>query len=106
MARRALSVTLESDNVTWLKGRAGASGDSVSEVLNQIVSQARHEGRVEPARSVAGTIDIDSADPLLNDADAAVRSLLDASIARPFVVREARARYRPRGAAAARKRRG
>jgi hypothetical protein len=108
MTRRALSVTLESDNVTWLKGRAGVSGDSVSEVLDQIVSQARRGGRVEPARSVAGTIDIDPSDPMLKDADAAVRSLLDASIARPFMVRETRTRYRagraPRTAAPKKKR--
>jgi hypothetical protein len=105
MARRAISVTLESDNVTWLKGRAGASGDSVSEVLDQIVSQARHGGRHEPARSVAGTIDIDPADPLLIRADDTVRSLFDDSLARPLVVRESRARmHSSRGPS--RKRRG
>jgi hypothetical protein len=98
MARRALSVTLEADNVTWLKGRAGASGDSVSEVLDQIVSQARHGGRHEPARSVAGTIDIDASDSMLNGADVAVRALFDGSLGRPIVVRESRARFTPRRA--------
>ena len=95
MARRALSVTLESDNVTWLKGRAGASGDSVSEVLDQIVTQARRGGRHEPARSVVGTIDVDPSDPLLKGADATVRALFDGSLGRPFVVRERRARLQP-----------
>ena len=57
MARRAISVTLESDNVTWLKGRAGAVGESVSEVLDQIVSAARQGVPAGPARSVVGTID-------------------------------------------------
>jgi len=104
MARRALSVTLEFDNVTWLKGRAGASGDSVSEVLDQIVTHARRSGRHEPARSVAGTIDIDPSDPLLNGADAALRSMFDTSIERPIVVREAQARLHSRRAP--RKRRG
>jgi hypothetical protein len=96
MARRALSVTLGSDNVTWLKGRAGAAGDSVSAVLDRIVSQARRSGGQEPVRSVVGTIDIDSTDALLLDADAAVRSLFEASVQRPLVVREARARFKTR----------
>lgn len=94
MARQALSVTLGSDNVTWLKGRAGAAGDSVSAVLDRIVSQARRSGRHEPVRSVVGTIDIDSSDALLRDADVAVRSLFEASVRRPLVVREARARFK------------
>jgi hypothetical protein len=91
MARQALSVTLAIDNITWLKGRAGAAGDSVSAVLDRIVSQARHSGGHEPARSVVGTIDIDSSDAGLEDADAAVRSLLEASLQRPLAVRESRA---------------
>lgn len=105
MARRAISVTLETDNVTWLKGRAGATGESLSEVLDQIVTDARGSRRHEPARSVAGTIDIDPADPLLDGADAYVQSLFEASLARPLVVRETRARLETPGAKP-RKRRG
>jgi hypothetical protein len=96
MARRALSVTLESDNVTWLKGRAGATGDSVSSVLDRIVGEARRSGGHVPVRSVVGTIDIDSSDAGLADADAAVRSLFEASLRRPLVVRESRARFKAR----------
>jgi hypothetical protein len=88
MARRAISVTLESDNVIWLKGRAGATGESISELLDQIVTAARKETRAGSARSVAGTIDIDSSDPLLERADAAVRMLFDASLGRPVIARE------------------
>ena len=95
MPRRALSVTLESDNVTWLKGRAGAAGDSVSAVLDRIVSQARRSGGHAPVRSVVGTIDIDPSDALLKDADMVVRSLFEASVRRPLVVRETRARFKP-----------
>ena len=59
MAKQAISVTLEADNLTWLKGRAGAAGlRSVSELLDQLVSAARAAGRTGPARSVVGTIDI------------------------------------------------
>jgi hypothetical protein len=76
-------VTLDGDNLTWLKGRTGAAGArSVSELLNQLVTAARQTGHVGPSRSVAGTIDIDAADPLLERADAAVQALFDASIGR------------------------
>ena len=93
MSRRAISVTLESDNVTWLKGRAGATGESVSELLDQIVTGARQGGRSGDARSVMGTIDIDSSDPFLERADAVVRSVVDASLGR-LAVREEKAMYR------------
>src|SRR6266436_6731614 len=92
--KQALSVTLGADNVTWLKGRTGAGGvRSVSELLDQLVTAARQSGRVGPARSVVGTVDIDSSDPLLEGADAAVRSMYEASLGRPLIVREAQARY-------------
>jgi hypothetical protein len=89
MTKRAISVTLDGDNLTWLKGRAGAVGmRSVSALLNQLVTVARQRGHGGPSRSVRGTIDIDAADPGLEHADEAVRALFDASIARPFSVRE------------------
>ena len=98
MPRKAVSVTLEMDNVAWLKGRAGAAGESMSEVLDQIVTAARRGKGAGPAQSVVGTIDIDASDPLLERADAAVRATFEASIGRPFMVRErGRAdRYSPR----------
>jgi hypothetical protein len=95
MARRAISVTLEIDNVAWLKGRAGAAGESVSEMIDQLVSAARQGTCVGQMRSVAGTIDLDSSDPLLERADRAVRAAFDVSLGRPLAVREARAIYRP-----------
>ena len=91
-------MTLESDNVMWLKGRAGAENESVSELLDQIVTAARQGGCSGPARSVVGTIDIDSSDPLLERADSAVRALFDASLGRPVMVRETRERYSTRAA--------
>jgi hypothetical protein len=64
MAKQAISVTLEADNLTWLKGRAGAAGlRSVSELLDRLVTAARASGRVGPARSVVGTNDLDASDP-------------------------------------------
>jgi len=96
MPRRAISVTLEIENVTWLKARAGATGESVSELLDQIVTAARQDTRSGLTRSVAGTIDIDASDPLLETSDAAVRAAFDASLSRPVAVREAGSTYRGR----------
>jgi len=94
MTKRAITVTLGVDNVTWLKGRAGVSGArSVSELLDQLVTAARRSGQVGPSRSVVGTIDIDASDPLLERADAAVRSAFEESLARPLMVREPVATY-------------
>jgi hypothetical protein len=87
--KQPISVTLRTENITWLKGRAGADGlRSVSELLDRLVSEARATGRAGPPRSVVGTIDIDPGDPGLEGADAAVRALFDASLSRPLAVRE------------------
>ena len=106
--KQALSVTLEADNVTWLKGRAGAGAvRSVSELLDRLVSAARQTGQVGPVRSVVGTVDIDAADPMLEGADAAIRSMYEISLGRPLVAREERATYtvgRRRRPAAAKRR--
>lgn len=76
MAKQPISVTLDSDNLTWLKGRVSAAGvRSVSELLDQIVTATRNGGSDRLTRSVVGTIDIDSSDPLLKSADHAVRAL-------------------------------
>jgi hypothetical protein len=104
MSKQAISVTLHTDNLTWLKARAGAVGArSVSDLLDQIVSDARRVTPGGAVRSVVGTIDIDSSDPLLTGADDVLRTLFDASLGRPTLVKERRARY---GAKARRKRRG
>jgi hypothetical protein len=89
MAKRAVSVTLDIANLTWLKGRVGTgAARNLSDLLDQIVTEARKSGSAGTARSVAGTIEIDSRDPALDTADDAVRSLFAASLARPFMVRE------------------
>jgi hypothetical protein len=94
MAKQAISVTLEADNLTWLKGRAGAAGlRSVSELLDQLVTAARATGRVGPSRSVVGTIDLDASDPWLERADEAVRTMFDTSLGRPLMVKESSPAY-------------
>ena len=83
MNKQPVSVTLRTDNLTWLKGRVSAAGfRSVSEVLDQLVTAARKAGEMGAARSVVGTIHIDAADPLLETADAAVRELFNKSISK------------------------
>jgi hypothetical protein len=87
--KQAITVTLDVDNLTWLKGRVGAARfRSVSDLLDRLVTQARTGGMAGAARSVVGTIDIDPTDPTLEAADAVVRQLFDASLARPRVLKE------------------
>jgi len=94
MAKQAISVTLDADNLTWLKGRAGAAGvRSVSELLDQLVRAARASGRTGPSRSVVGTIDVDASDPWLEGADEAMRSIFQASLGRPLMVKDTSPEY-------------
>ena len=104
MAKQAISVTLEADNLMWLKGRASAAGvRSVSELLDQIVSSARSPGQVGPSRSVVGTIDVAAGDPWLEGADDAVREMFEASLRRPLMVKESSPAYGPAGKRKARR---
>ena len=89
MSKQSISVTLETDNLVWLKGRADAAGlRSVSELIDRLVHDARRVGAGAPSRSVVGTVDVSGEDPDLEHADAAVRSLFERSLGRPVVVKE------------------
>lgn len=92
MGKQAISVTLGTENLLWLRGQAHASGaQSLSAVLDRLISVARAGGRVHEAtiRSVVETIAINDADPDLSGANAAIRALFPAA-----VVAEGSARYR------------
>jgi len=103
MPKRPISVTLQSENLTWLRGKARVSGArSVSNVLDRLVTEARTRGGSGQVRSAVGTIDIDPSDPLLERADEAIRALFEESLARPFPGQEETGSY----AAKKRKRRG
>ena len=95
-----MSVTIEEDNLIWLKARAAASPrGSLSAVLDQLVAEARTQGwgGAGAMASVAGTIDLPADDPELEQASAYVRTLVERSLARPMAVRERAARRRGTG---------
>jgi hypothetical protein len=98
MPKQAISVTLDADNLFWLKARARAGGArSVSDLLDRIVTEARARGIGTEVKSVVGTIEIDPSDPDLSKAKEYIRSLFAESLSRPLLVKEQRASYgRPR----------
>lgn len=113
MAKAPVSVTLGSDNLIWLRGRVAARKQrSLSHAIDEILTAARlGAAAAEPGRTVVGTIAIAADDPGLDQADAYVRALVDASLATPLVVRESgeqvpQARGARRDGAARKKARG
>lgn len=99
MGKRPISVTLDFDNLTWLRGRAAALRvRSVSELLDQLVTAARQGAVPAQTRSVVGTVEIDEDDPQLERADALLAARFDASIGRPLSVGAPRERFAGRGA--------
>ena len=94
MTKQAISVTLNQDNLVWLRGQTRAARHrSVSETLDRLIAEARTGGRRSEAsiRSIKGTISISRDDPSLVRADAAVRALFGVRArARPRVRRTPR----------------
>lgn len=85
--RKAISVTIDEDNLLWLKAQAETtSKGSVSDVLDRLVRDARLQGRTDAIRSVVGTVDLPHGD--LDQADAYVRSMFERSLRRPMLVKE------------------
>ena len=94
MPKKPVSVTLDADNLVWLRGRAiGGKNRSLSEALDDVVSEARLGGGSGVVRSVVGTIDIAASDPDLNGADAELATTFYRSLERPALVRERPAAY-------------
>ena len=90
MAKKAVSLTLDEGNLLWLRGRGHGRGN-LSAAVDDLVTEARAGklGGADGVRSVAGTIDIATDDPLLERANTTVRDLFAASLSRPARVREA-----------------
>lgn len=85
MNKRAISLTLGPENVLWLQGQARATGcRSVSDFLDRLLSDVRTNGTTAggAVRSVVGSVRISKSDPDLLKADATVRALFPASLAR------------------------
>jgi hypothetical protein len=97
MPKKGISVTLQDDNLLWLKSRTlVVKGRSLSETLDDLVTAARTSGQVPASaiRSVAGTVDIAIDDPDLDKADEYLQGLVRASLSRPVLVREEAPPYR------------
>lgn len=85
-------MTLDTANLTWLKGRGHGN---LSAAIDDLITAAR-AGRLglrASVRSVVGTIDVAADDPGLERADEVIRELFTASLARPLQVAEPRMRY-------------
>lgn len=86
-------MTLDTDNLTWLRAHAGPDR-SVSRIVDDLVSEARVSQRRPgaTARSVAGTVDLTNFDPEAADRD--VHALFDTALGGgTAAVHERRARY-------------
>jgi hypothetical protein len=95
MPKEPVSVTLDRDNLVWLRGRAARTKRrSLSDTLDEIVTAARLGGSASGAiRSVVGTVDIAADDPALERADQYIREQVEASLSRPLTVPEERPPY-------------
>lgn len=89
MSRKAVSVTLDEMNLTWLRGRARViSKGNLSEALDRLLTDARTGGRRTAVRSAVGLTTLPPDDPDLAKVKAAVRQLFEESLSRPLLVRE------------------
>jgi hypothetical protein len=94
MSRRAVSVTLDEANLTWLRGRARiVAKGNLSETLDRLIADARTGGQEKAVRSVVGTVTLPADDPDLRKAKETIRALFAESLSRPLVVREPSPRY-------------
>src|SRR5262245_35503148 len=105
MPKQPVSVTLDVDNLLWLRGRAASrKRKSLSDALDEILATARLRGVAADAPgSVVGTIALRPDDPGLGRADTSLQSLFSESLRRPLLVKEPRAAYRSTASKPARK---
>jgi hypothetical protein len=95
MPKMPISVTLEAENLLWLRARTTATKRrSLSDLLDEIVTAARVAAHGDSIRSVVGTVDIPPDDPDLERADALLRAEFEASLARPLLLHEEKSVYR------------
>ena len=95
MPKRPVSVTLDENNLLWLRGRVALrKRRSLSDAIDEIITAARSSGALEAPRSVVGTIGIPSDDSGLAHADVYTRALFTQSLSRPIAVHEEPREYR------------
>ncbi|HEV8393152.1 MAG TPA: hypothetical protein VGQ37_02715 [Vicinamibacterales bacterium] len=95
MPKLPISVTLEAENLLWLRARTtGTKRRSLSDLLDEIVTAARVAAHGDSIRSVVGTVDLPLDDPELERAKASIRAEFEASLARPILIHENTATYR------------
>jgi hypothetical protein len=77
MPRRPVSVTLDEENLLWLRGQARVAQGNLSQILDRLVTQARASGRpaIAGTDTVVGLASIADDDPDLLRADQAIRRL-------------------------------
>jgi hypothetical protein len=106
MPKLPISVTLETENLLWLRARATATKRrSLSDLLDEIVTAARVSSHGDSIRSVVGTVDLPPDDSDLTRARASLRAEFEASFARPILIHDQKAAYVPGRAQAPRRRR-
>ena len=92
MPKLPISVTLEAENLLWLRARTTATKRrSLSDLLDEIVTAARVSTHGHSIRSVVGTVDLPPDDPDLTHAKASLRAEFEASLARPILIHEQKA---------------
>ena len=97
--KKAISVTLKSENLLWLKAQAAArTGGNVSEIVDRLIRDARAASTTDRTaiRSIVGTINLPD-DESLAEAESSVRTMFDRSLSRPMLVRETPRRPSRRG---------
>ena len=85
MSKKAVSVTLQPDNLLWLRARVKAKGGrSLSEALDGIITEARAGTGASTAevRSVVGNAWIPKSEEALSEAGAQVAALFRGSVRR------------------------
>lgn len=75
MTKKAISVTLDRENLLWLRAQAASQGcRSLSQMLDRLIAEAR-KSRTRPPQSVVGTVRIAESDSDLSEADATLITL-------------------------------
>jgi hypothetical protein len=88
--KKPISITVEAENLMWLKGQAAVrTKGNVSELIETLIRDARTGGQMDPAAitSVVGSIDLPD-DDALGEADSYVKAMFERSLTRPMLVRE------------------